>query len=243
MKPSLLVVQHEDDCPTGWFGEWLVAAGLELDVLDAHSGHALPASLVDHAGLLVLGGEMGANDDQSVRWLAPTRALIATVVSAGDPFLGICLGHQLAAVALGGRVEPNPHGHGRGLTTYAPTVRAATDPIFSAIPAGVPAVQWNNDVVTVLPRHASLLATSPDGTVQAARFGLRGWGVQFHPEASPAIFRGWTTDQRSAREPRADGIDVFAAAAAIDAAAGELRRAWAPLAGRWARVVKEAVRD
>lgn len=242
MKPTVLVVQHEDNCPTGWFGDWLTSAGLELDVLEAHRGRALPASLGDHAGLLVLGGEMGANDDGTTRWLASTRALIATVAAGGDPFLGICLGHQLAAVALGGRVEPNPHGHGQGLTGFGPTPEAASDPLLSVIPAGAMAVQWNNDVVTALPAGATQLATSPDGTVQAARFGPRAWGVQFHPEATPAIFRGWTTDKPSAALPRADGIDVFAVADTVEAAGPELRRAWEPLARRWARVVKESAR-
>ncbi len=240
MKPTVLVIQQEDHCPPEWFGDWLVAAGLELDVLEAHRGRAIPAALTDHAGLLVLGGEMGANDDATSRWLPPTRALIATVAAGGDPFLGICLGHQLAAVALGGTVEPNPHGHGRGITPYSPTPLAADDPLFSGLAPGLPAIQWNNDVATALPRHATVLAESPDGTVQAARFGTRAWGVQFHPEASPAIFRSWTTDKPSAREPRADGLDVFAAADEVEAHGTALRRAWEPLAKRWARIVKDA---
>lgn len=242
MKPTVLVIQHEDNCPPGWFGDWLSAAGLELDILSAHTGHAIPASLNDHAALLVLGGEMGAGDDDTVRWLAPTRALIATVAAGGDPFLGICLGHQLATLALGGTVGPNPHGHGRGLTPYGPVPEAAEDPLFSGLAPQLPAVQWNNDVSLALPDRATALAYAPDGTVQAARFGPRAWGVQFHPEASPAIFRSWTTDKPSAREARADGIDVFAAATAVEESAPILRRAWEPLARRWARIVKEAAR-
>lgn len=243
MKPTVLVIQHEDNCPTGWFGDWLTAAGLELDVLEAHQGRAIPAALVDHAGVLVLGGEMGAYDDATTRWLAPTRALIATTVAGGSPFLGICLGHQLAAVALGGTVQRNPHGQGTGLTPYTPAHAAATDPLFGSLPAGLPAVQWNNDVVSTLPRGATRLASSPDGTVQAARYGPLAWGVQFHPEATPSIFRSWTTDKPSAGDARADGIDVFAAADAVEAQAGALRRAWEPLARRWARLVKDAARS
>ena len=218
----------------------MTAAGLELDVLEARHGRAIPAALTEHVGLLVLGGEMGANDDSTTRWLPPVRALIATTVAGGSPFLGICLGHQLAAVALGGTVERNPHGPGTGLTPYSPTPAADTDPLFASLPPGLPGIQWNNDVVTTLPHGATLLATSPDGTVQAARFGPLAWGVQFHPEASPAIFRSWTTDKPSAREARADGLDVFAAAAAVEAHSGALRRAWEPLARRWARIVKDA---
>lgn len=243
MKPVVLVVQHEDSCPPGWFGEWLSAAGLELDVLQAHRGCAIPASLNDHAGLLVLGGEMGATDDHTTRWLGPTRALIATVAAGGDPFLGICLGHQLATVALGGTVTPNPHGHATGVTPYGPTPAAAQDPLFGGLAAGLPAVQWNNDVAVALPARATVLAHSPDGMVQAARFGTLAWGVQFHPEAGPEIFRSWTTGKPSAHEARADGIDVFAAADAVEAAAPALRRAWEPLARRWARIVRDRPRS
>lgn len=239
MKPTVLVIQHEDLAPIGWFGNWLISTGLELDVLEAHQGRAIPAALSDHAGLIVLGGEMGANDDHTTRWLAPTRALIATVAAGGDPFLGICLGHQLATVALGGTVEPNPHGHGTGITPYGPVPEAATDPLFSGIARGQPAVQWNNDVATRLPKRSTLLASSPDGTVQAARFGPRAWGVQFHPEASPEIFRSWTTDKPSAGEARADGIDVFRAAQVVTDNGDALRRAWEPLARRWAQIVRK----
>lgn len=242
MKATVLVVQHEDNCPAGWFADWLTAAGLDLDLLEAHRGRAIPASLNDYAGLLVLGGEMGATDDHTTRWLAPTRALIATVIAAGEPFLGICLGHQLATVALGGTVARNPHGHGRGLTPYVPTPEAAQDPLFSVVRPSAPAVQWNNDVALALPRQATVLAHAPDGTVQAARFGPRAWGVQFHPEASPAIFRSWTTDKPSARQGREDGIDVFAAAGQIADHGPQLQQAWEPLARRWARIVKQAGR-
>lgn len=242
MKPSVLVVQHEDNCPPAWFGDWLRAAGLEIDILEAHRGVAIPSSLTRHAGLLVLGGEMGATDDHTTRWLAPTRALIATVAAGGEPFLGICLGHQLAAVALGGTVAPNPHGHGTGITPFGPGPDAADDPLFAGLASGIPTVQWNNDIVTRLPERATALAYSPDGSVQAARFGPLAWGVQFHPEVSPRIFRSWTTDKPSAREARADGIDVFAAAAAVEDAEPALRRAWEPLAKRWGRIVKDAAR-
>jgi hypothetical protein len=75
---------------------------------------------------------------------------------------------------------------------------------------------------------------SPDGTVQAARFAPLAWGVQFHPEASPDIFDGWTIDKPSA--PDLPGIDVPAAAATIRAAERDLRRTWEPVARRFAAV-------
>jgi GMP synthase (glutamine-hydrolysing) len=81
------------------------------------------------------------------------------------------------------------------------------------------------------------LATAPDGTVQAARFSERAWGVQFHPETSPAVFHTWTADLRSAYVP--PGLDLAQIAETIAAAEPELRAWWAPLARRFASLVRE----
>jgi GMP synthase (glutamine-hydrolysing) len=59
----VLVVQHEDACPPAWLGEWLTAGGLTLDVRRPYAGEALPESMSAHSGLVVLGGSMGAYDE------------------------------------------------------------------------------------------------------------------------------------------------------------------------------------
>ncbi len=234
----LLFIQHADDAPPGWVGKWIRKSGVEYDVVHGDRGDAIPAELGGYAGLVVLGGEMGANDDADNPWLTPTKSLIATVVRSGQCFFGICLGHQLAAAALGGRVIRNPHGNATGLTPVTLTADGRTDPMLGAVPQGARAVQWNRDVVSLLPGGATLLATSPDGTVQAARYGERAWGVQFHPEASPAIFRTWTVDCRSAHVP--PGIDLQQIAADVAAAGEQLQVAWAPMATRFAHCVRRS---
>ncbi len=244
-RPTVLVIQHEDDAPPAWYGEWLAAAGVDLHVCRPDRGEPVPENLQGYAGLLVLGGEMGANDDAVTPWLTPTKRLITDAVDADQPVLGICLGHQLAAVALGGTAEPNPHGPAKGLTPVRLTPAGAEDPLLGAgtVRDGSQSVQWNNDVVTVLPDGATELATAPDGTVQAARYSTYAWGVQFHPEASPAVFRSWTADKPGARRYREDGTDVLAAAKAVDAAEQDLRTAWRPLAERFAWVVRTSPTD
>ncbi len=117
----LLVVQHEPDAPVAWLGEWWAEIGLELDVVRGDLGEPVPSAWsAAHDGLVVLGGAMGANDDDLAPWLAPTRALLAGAVALGVPTLGVCLGHQLAAVALGGTVGRNPSGRTSGLVPVQP---------------------------------------------------------------------------------------------------------------------------
>jgi GMP synthase (glutamine-hydrolysing) len=230
--PRILVVQHEDDCPPAWFGDWLVAAGLIVDVRLGHRGDAVPRDLDGADALLVLGGEMGAYDDEKHPWLTATKDLIATVVPTGAPFLGVCLGQQLAAVALGGEVIANPAGQALGLTPFGPTPAGATDDLFAVVRLGAAAVQWNRDIVSRLPDGATCLARSPDGTPQAIRFGPSAWGVQFHPEVTPALFESWVYGGREAPTPEA-----LAALAQIYDAEGQLRTDWRPLAERFADVV------
>jgi len=237
MASHLLVLQHQENCPPGWFGEWLTAAGVDLEVRKLHEGATVPAALGPWNGLLVLGGRMGANDDQTVPWLSPVRSLIASVVTSGAPFLGICLGHQLGAVALGGTVRPNPRGRARGITPVRTTAAAAHDPLFGVVVAGVLAVQWNNDVVVNPSPGMRVLATAPDGTVQAARLGPAAWGVQFHPEASPGIFRGWTVENPDLDLTALPGLDLEATVSAVQAQEDALRRAWEPLARRFAAIL------
>lgn len=190
----VLVVQHEDKAPPGLVLTALEQAGLTGDVLAAHEGRALPAALADHRALIVLGGSMNATEDADHRWLLPTKALIAGTVAAGRPFLGICLGHQLATVALGGLVGPHPLGPARGLLPWGPTPEGQADPFTGVLGAGSPVLHWNGDVALTLPPGAQVLAAAPDGTMQAARFGPLAWGLQFHPEVDADLVQGWLGD-------------------------------------------------
>ena len=242
MKHRLLVIQHQEMCPPAWFGAWVNGAGIETDVLDASSGRAIPAALPDHHGLVVLGGSMDADDDEGTPWLPATRALIATTIAGRLPFLGICLGHQLAALALGGTVGRNPHGRYRGLSPFNPNAEGREDPLLRAVLPGAPAIQSNQDVVLDLPSGSRLLATFADGTVQAARFDERAWGVQFHPEANADVFAGWLDHEapKVTPEVRAGFGEL---GDRVRAAEPQLRRSWQPLAQRFAQVVRESAGD
>ena len=237
--PRILVVQHEADGPPGHVGRWLLESGCQLDVCRPYAGEQLPDDLGEYDGLLVLGGAMGANDDEQHWWLAPTKGLIRHAEDAELPTLGICLGHQLVATALGGASIRNPRGQQIGLLDVGFVEASADDPLLGPV-SGTPrrAVQWNYDVVDPLPEGATVLASTPDGEVQAARYGPAMWGVQLHPEVDETIVGAWVTDDE--RTELADrGLDADGILTDIGAAREELDESWQPFAVGFARLVHQ----
>lgn len=235
-RRPLLVVEHQASCPPGWVGEWLEEVGCALDVRRPYRGDVLPEHLGRHGGLVVLGGEMDAAPDDRFPWLVPVMALIREAAGAGVPTLGICLGHQLAAVALGGAVRRNPRGQQIGVLEVGWTREAVTDPLLGGLTDSGRAVQWNNDIVTRLPDAARVLAFASAGEVQAARFARTVWGVQWHPEAGEEIVAAWAAKDRDHARER--GVDVDGYVAGVRAAREELRRSWRPLAVAFADLTR-----
>ncbi len=234
--PRILVVEHEESCPPHLVGRWLAEAGCTLEVCRPYAGEQLPG-LTSYDGVLVLGGAMGAHDDDTVAWLSSLKAGIRDAIETGTPLLGICLGHQVIAAALGGVVEPNPRGPTVGLQPLGWNEEAEEDDWVRGRSGDEVAIHWNNDVVTRLPEGAVVLARSPDGEVQAARFGPRAWGIQAHPEADAGVIRSWAESDRD--DHVALGLDQDAALAAIEDAASALESHWKPMATRFAAIAGE----
>ncbi len=235
MSARILVIEHEPDDPPAWFGVWLQDAGCDLHVCQPWAGDTLPGDLSGHDALLVMGGWMSAHHDAEVAWLAGVKELVRQAARDAVPTLGICLGHQVAAVALGGQVHTNPLGQQIGLTEVGWLDAAAADPLMAGVASPRRGIHWNSDIVTELPPGAVSLATAPRGEVQAARFGPAMWGVQWHPEIDEPLLRRWFDDDPVS--PRELGLDAERELAAVAAARGELDDAWRPLAQRFAEIV------
>ncbi len=235
MSARVLVIEHDAECPPAWMGMWLDEAGCDLDVCRPYAGDALPP-LTAYDGLLVLGGPMGANDDETHSWIGPVKALLRDARDAGLPTLGICLGHQLIASALGGRVERNPRGQQVGLLDVGWTEAAQDDPLLGPLATPRRGVQWNDDVVVRLPDGAELLAATEHGEIQAARFDPAMWGVQLHPEVDQVVLKPWADEDRGSHETR--GVDTDGLLAEVRAARAELDAAWRPLADGFAALVQ-----
>jgi len=215
--PTVLAVQHEEGAPLDRLGTWLAEAGVDVRLCRPYAGDAVP-EVVGVDGLIVLGGHMGAYDDDVAPWLPATRQLLRSAVATGVPTLGVCLGAQLLAVACGGRVEVGRAGIEAGVVDVWWRPEADADLIFGAAPA------VNDDLTTAPPlpgptstptaagstaprstagpsMHLDAVVELPPGAVwlgetchyphQAFRVGDRAWGVQFHPEVSLAVFTAW----------------------------------------------------
>ena len=235
MAVALLVIQHGWDDPPGPLGEWLTDAGLTLDVRRPYEGDALPADLSEHSGLLVLGGAMGAADDERAPWLPAVRQLMRAAVAHEVPTLGVCLGGQLLALANGGRVELNPQGPEIGAQLVAKRSAAASDPLFGPLPIMPDVIQWHFDAITALPPGAVQLASAPACDIQAFRLGRLAWGLQFHIETTPEVF-GWWADEDAALFADYDLAEIVRRAAAAHA---DIAETWQPFAAAFAAVVAD----
>jgi GMP synthase (glutamine-hydrolysing) len=184
----LLVVQHEPDATPGLLTAAASAAGVELEVVEA-PGQPVPVGLGDAAGLVVLGGEMDADEIDAYPHLERTMALLRDAAGRGAPALGICLGAQLAAAALGGRAYPGPAGEELGWTKLELTGAGRADPVLGALGEPAEVFEWHHDTFEP-PPGASQLARGARYEQQAFRLGSV-VGVQFHPEVDGALLAAW----------------------------------------------------
>jgi GMP synthase (glutamine-hydrolysing) len=146
-----------------------------------------PTAVGDMAGLVVMGGPMGVSDN--LGWLEDERALLREAVATGLPVLGVCLGAQQLAAALGARVTPGPEPE-YGVGEVHLTAAANDDPVFSAAPTPLPCVHWHGDTFT-LPENAVRLAGNDAYENQAFRVGERAYGLQFHVEVTASLAAHW----------------------------------------------------
>ena len=184
----VLVLQHIACEHPGVFSEVMRERGVEPVAVELDRGEPLP-DWRDFDGVLAMGGPMGAGDDAEHPWLAAERRLVAEAAGEGVPFLGVCLGVQLLAAALGARVYEAERAE-VGLLEVELTAEGRDDPLFAGFDQRFLSLQWHGDTFE-LPPGAARLARSPLASNQAFRFGKRAYGVQFHLEVTGAMAREW----------------------------------------------------
>ena len=184
----LLVIQHELSSPPGLLATAADATGVALQVLEA-PGEPVPAALDGADGLVVLGGVMDADETDDYPHLNRTMDLLADAADRDTPTLGICLGAQLAAAALGGRAYPGPAGEELGWTKVELTEAGRADPVLGALQEPAELFEWHHDTFDP-PPGATILAGGAVYPSQAFRLGSV-VAVQFHPEVDAPLLTGW----------------------------------------------------
>jgi len=185
-RPKVLIILHQENSTPGRVGHALVGRGFALDIRRPRFGDALPRSMEGHAGAVVFGGPMSANDHEAyvrreIDWLeVPLRE--------GAPFLGICLGAQMLINHLGGHVFNHPRDCAE--IGYYPIYPTESGKRLMEWPEKV--YQWHREGFDV-PSGVDLLATGDLFPNQAFRVGASAFGIQFHPELNLAMMHRWTT--------------------------------------------------
>ncbi|MBX3365057.1 MAG: type 1 glutamine amidotransferase [Phycisphaeraceae bacterium] len=201
---NILVLQHSEKGRPGRIGRALRDHGFRLDIRRPDRADPLPPDLDDIHGLLVLGGPQ--NVDEGHDWMRTEKSLIAQAHAAELPVVGICLGCQLIAEALGGEVARMPQPE-QGFAPVTLTIAGQTEPLLAGVPWTHHQFQSHAYGVTRLPAEAVLLMSSSASPVQAFRVGLRTCAFQFHFEVDRAMVEAFSAD------------DDFNARAGVDRAA------------------------
>lgn len=184
----IYLLQLDGRVPPGLYGDHLRESGLPHRLLRLYEGEPLPDS--GQAGaLIVFGGYMGVHDEADYPFLKPLKGYLREAVEAEVPVLGICLGGQLLAEVLGGRVTTGFRGE-KGLRPLELAPDAGRDPLFDGFPTIFEAFEWHNDSFD-LPPEAIPLAYSAVCPGQAFRC-RNAWGLQFHPEVDHRIVSAWS---------------------------------------------------
>lgn len=202
---SVLIVQTGSTLPAvrarhgdfpDWFRHGLGLRRGEVDVVDVATGEDLPAP-GQYAGVIITGSP--AMVSERLPWSERTAQWLAKSVDAGSAVLGVCYGHQLLAHAFGGEVDYHPAGRELGTVTIERLADSANDPLLGDAPMLFPAHASHQQSVLSLPPGAVALARSAHDPFHAIRFAPRAWGLQFHPEFSVEIMRGYVDARRPAR--------------------------------------------
>ena len=184
-----LVIRHMAFEDLGLFERAIEAAGYQVRYLEAGMDDLSWIEPLDPDLLIVLGGPIGANDEEEYPFLIDELSILETRLNSDAPTLGICLGAQLMAKALGASVYPGP-AREIGWKPLQLTEDGRNSPLRHLAPEHTPVLHWHGDTFD-LPKGAKLLASTDIVPHQAFSWKKRGLALQFHPEVTVHGMERW----------------------------------------------------
>jgi GMP synthase (glutamine-hydrolysing) len=231
---KILVLQHHPAENLGAIADALEGAALAWQYVRVFDGHPIPTDVKGIGGLIVMGGSESVYQLDRYPYLRDELALIESALKAEKPILGVCLGSQLLAAALGSEVR---RGAEREIGWYPVRLSEAAkgDRLMRGLPAEFVAAHWHSDVFD-LPRQAVALASSERTPVQAFRFGAKAYGLLFHAEMTREILQA-LVDEFSEGLKRV-GIDVDVILTEAEKRLPPLGRIGETIFSRWASPIQ-----
>ncbi|MBB2483177.1 type 1 glutamine amidotransferase [Bacillus sp. APMAM] len=184
-------IQNDPIVTLGFINEWIHDKNHTLTCTKMYENETFP-QLNSFDLLIILGGRMGAYDEEEFPWLITEKKFIREAIDSHKWVLGICLGVQLLANVLGSKVYPHSHQE-IGWWPISLTEEALSSPLLEGLPKEIEAFEHHGDTFD-LPEGAVRLATSGGCTNQAFSYGDRVIGIQFHPEFTNEMIHGYKKD-------------------------------------------------
>jgi GMP synthase (glutamine-hydrolysing) len=184
---KVLILQHMQENPKGFVGSLLDEYHITHEVINVEK-EVLPDP-TNYTAIIAFGGDQHVYDEHLYPYFAKEKVLLQQIIKQNIPFLGICLGGQLLAAALGGLVKQHTMTE-LGFFDVQLTEAGKHDPLFAGMPGYQKVFHWHEDTFD-LPPEAVLLATSENTQNQAFRYGQHAYGLQYHIEIDDDMLNTW----------------------------------------------------
>ena len=193
MYNKILIIKHVENEGAGTLETFFKGRGFVPVILELAKGESFPENTGAYKAVVIMGGPMNVYEEEKYYFLKEENNFIKDIVKEEIPFLGVCLGAQLLAKALGAKIKKAPIKE-IGWYEIGLTEEGKEDVLFKNISQKFNVFQWHEDTFDI-PKKAELLSVSDTGINQAFKYGKNAYGFQFHIEATPQMIEGWLKNE------------------------------------------------